>query len=144
VSVLEAAVIRERHADLLRAEAPSPRGACAFLDASGGCRIYEDRPYVCRTQGLPLRWYAEDEHDDILEERAICERNLAGNITLPVFREAPGVELEALPESDTWLVGPWEERLVELECQRSGGEPERILLRSLFVSAEQPTASNHA
>jgi hypothetical protein len=27
---------------------------CVFLDAEGSCAIYEARPVVCRTQGLPL------------------------------------------------------------------------------------------
>ena len=39
-------------------EGAGPEGACAFLDGEGGCRVYPDRPYVCRTQGLPLRWIA--------------------------------------------------------------------------------------
>lgn len=28
---------------------------CDFLDASGACQIYEFRPLVCRTHGLPLK-----------------------------------------------------------------------------------------
>jgi len=30
-------------------------GACAFLDDGGACTIYDARPFVCRTHGLPLR-----------------------------------------------------------------------------------------
>ena len=41
--------------EVLRSE-PHPPGACAMLDADGACRVYAARPYVCRTQGLPLRW----------------------------------------------------------------------------------------
>lgn len=29
--------------------------ACAFLDDGGACTIYDARPFVCRTHGLPLR-----------------------------------------------------------------------------------------
>lgn len=41
------------------APAPPP-GGCAFLDAAGACTIYEARPVVCRTHGLPLRMTGED------------------------------------------------------------------------------------
>ncbi|MEO6418158.1 MAG: YkgJ family cysteine cluster protein, partial [Polyangiaceae bacterium] len=56
---VEAAPIRLRHAELLATGAPHVEGACAFLDDEGACRIYAERPYVCRTQGLPLRWVEE-------------------------------------------------------------------------------------
>jgi uncharacterized protein len=32
------------------------RGRCVMLGADGTCTIYEARPTVCRTQGLPLRY----------------------------------------------------------------------------------------
>ncbi|HMV68287.1 MAG TPA: YkgJ family cysteine cluster protein, partial [Myxococcota bacterium] len=53
---VEADRIRALHPDLLRDGAPAPAPGCAFLDADGACRVYDARPYVCRTQGLPLRW----------------------------------------------------------------------------------------
>jgi Fe-S-cluster containining protein len=28
---------------------------CVFLDSGGACSIYEDRPLLCRTHGLPIR-----------------------------------------------------------------------------------------
>jgi len=66
VLLIEAAVIQRHHADLLERGDPRPPGACAFLDGEGRCRIYAQRPYVCRTQGLPLRWLEEDENEDIV------------------------------------------------------------------------------
>ncbi|MEM9068528.1 MAG: YkgJ family cysteine cluster protein [Myxococcota bacterium] len=55
VSAIEAAGIRR----LLR-EAPrqpeGPAGACVFLDVEGRCQIYDARPLVCRSQGLPLSY----------------------------------------------------------------------------------------
>ena len=56
VFMVEAEAIREHHGELLEDGEPHPEGACAFLDVEGACRIYEHRPYVCRTQGVPLRW----------------------------------------------------------------------------------------
>lgn len=37
--------------------APGSRGggACVFLDDDGACLVYEARPVLCRTHGLPLR-----------------------------------------------------------------------------------------
>ncbi|MBK7707050.1 MAG: hypothetical protein IPJ30_15135 [Acidobacteria bacterium] len=55
---------------------PHTRGACAFLDQDA-CRIYPDRPYVHRTQGLPLRWI-EDDLEEAFKYRDICPLNEAG------------------------------------------------------------------
>jgi hypothetical protein len=30
-------------------------GRCAFLDDDGACTVYDARPFLCRTHGLPLR-----------------------------------------------------------------------------------------
>ncbi|MGZ3419762.1 MAG: YkgJ family cysteine cluster protein [Polyangiales bacterium] len=110
VFAVEAEAIVRAHGALLENEEPHPAGACAFLDAEGGCRIYAERPYVCRTQGLPLRWI-EDDH----EARDVCALNLVGE------------RIEDLPPSACWTIGPVENKLIEL--QRDG---RRVTLRSLF------------
>ncbi len=63
---VEALYIGSRYAELLQEETPRPEGACAFLDSKGDCRIYDARPYVCRTQGLPLRWIHETPEGDFI------------------------------------------------------------------------------
>ncbi len=53
---VEAAAIRGLLDDKGLSGRPAPPpGGCAFLDAEGACSIYEARPIVCRTHGLPLR-----------------------------------------------------------------------------------------
>jgi Fe-S-cluster containining protein len=84
------------------------------LDDEKRCRIYAHRPYVCRTQGLPLRWI-EDEGEEIYEARDICPLN------------AEGPPLEELPAEECWSIGPFEERLARE--QKDGA---RVALRSLF------------
>lgn len=124
---VEAENIRRRHADLLLNAQPHPPGACAFLDAEGACRIYADRPYVCRTQGLPLRWLDEDEHGEFVEYRDICPLN-----------DAPDAEpIEELPESECWTIGPVEEQLAALQ-RAAGAALRRIPLRSLFAASTPP------
>jgi len=118
---VEAERIRARAAAVLR-EAPHPPGACAFLDAAGACRIYEQRPYVCRTQGLPLRWLDFDAPADPVERRDICPLNEAGP------------PIEALPEDACWELGPIEARLAALQARRSGGALPRVRLRGLFAA----------
>lgn len=125
---IEADRIRAHHAELLAVGAPHPEGACAFLDAEGACRVYEQRPYVCRTQGLPLRWI--DEVDgELAELRDICPLNDGGE------------PIEALPEDACWELGPIEERLGRVEVEQgdaaagSGGSSRvrvRVRLRDLF------------
>lgn len=117
VFAIEAELIASRHADLLANDTPHEEGACAFLDASGSCRVYAERPYVCRTQGLPLRWVDEDDDGEPFEARDICPLNGAVG------------PLEELAADALWTIGPIEERLAAR--QRDG---RRVALRDLFAS----------
>lgn len=123
VFAVEAAVIRRHHAELLAegAESAAAEGGCAFLDAEGACRIYAHRPYVCRTQGLPLRWLERDEDDEPVEVRDVC----------PLNADA-GPPLEELAAEECWTLGPFEERLGARQASLDGGAGERVALRSLF------------
>lgn len=123
LSVLEVEAVRieELTGDSLRGAEPHPPGnGCAFLAPDGSCRIYPCRPYVCRTQGLPLRWI----EDSGQEFRDICELNAAGP------------DLVTLPEADCWLLGPTEETMAALQVQvqrDAGFTPlRRVKLRELF------------
>jgi len=112
---IEAAHIESHYPDLLQNGIPHPKGRCAFLDETGRCRIYEHRPYVCRTQGLPLRWLTEES----LEYRDICPLN------------ETNVPIEDIPVAQCWTLGPAEGRLAELQRTADEGLP-RQSLRSLF------------
>lgn len=116
---VEAEPIRRHHAELLAAGAPHAVGACAFLDEEGGCRIYAQRPYVCRTQGLPLRWLDEQDGEPV-ELRDICPLNEAGE------------PIEELAAGDCWTLGPFEARLAELR-PAAGERLARTRLRDLFA-----------
>lgn len=111
---VEADLIRRRHPEVLVTE-PAPPGRCAMLDAEGACRVYDARPYVCRTQGYPLRWAEETG-----EKRDICPLNDDGS------------DLTELPESLCWTLGPVERRLAAAQALIDGGEGRRVELRSLF------------
>ena len=120
---VEADLIRHHHADLLATAAPHPAGACAFLDADGACRVYEQRPYICRTQGLPLRWLGEDEAGAAAEMRDIC----------PLNEEPLGVALADLKADQCWELGSFEGALASLQAEYQGGfELTREPLRGLF------------
>jgi uncharacterized protein len=114
---LEADRIRAEYSQLLAEGTPHPVGQCALLDERGRCRVYAARPYVCRTQGLPLRWL--DESDDGIERRDVCEKNLKD------------VDLTVLPAETLWTLGPVEQRLAQRQAMMGGGSS-RIALRSLF------------
>jgi Fe-S-cluster containining protein len=103
--------IRARFAPLLASAAPHPPGRCAFLGSEGECRIYEARPYVCRTQGLPLRWIEEEAE---VEYRDVCELN-------------EGVGVESAEAEECWTIGEVEERLARMNEGRG-----RVGLRELF------------
>ena len=118
---VEAQNIRLIHADLLANEEPRSPGACAFLDADRCCRIYPERPYVCRTQGLPLRWYEDPGgRGQATERRDICPLN------------GEGAALENLSNDACWTLGPVETRLAALQDRFDPGRPTRVRLRDLF------------
>jgi hypothetical protein len=123
---VEAERIRVHHARLLRDGTPHTAGRCAFLDEDHSCRIYPDRPYVCRTQGLPLRWFGPADSksaspgNEIAELRDICPLNLEGP------------PLSEIPDDDCWLLGPFEERLESVARSFDCESPGRIRLRTLF------------
>ncbi len=142
VTRLEAEIIRRSHSELLEGEEPHAVGACAFLDFEGACRIYESRPTICRSQGLPLRVLFENEESEIEERRDVCPLNVEG-----------GPPVDSLAEEDCWLVGPHELRVQRLDDEafnepmkmgadvgprgedsreESGEEGGRIALRALF------------
>jgi len=123
VFLVEAERIRMVHEALLQDGTPHPPGACAFLGDARECRIYADRPYVCRTQGLPLRWFAEDDSGEICERRDICPLN------------AEGAALDELPEEACWLIGPVELELGNLQAEIRNPHEDRIALRALFGRA---------
>jgi hypothetical protein len=119
---VEAAHIWREMAPALARERPHPPGACAFLDATGGCRIYAVRPYVCRTQGLPLRWLEAGELGQTVERRDIC----------PLNEEGP--PLLSLPQEACWTLGPSEGRLRRIQERLAGGRLGRVFLRDVFLA----------
>jgi hypothetical protein len=121
VYAVEARNIQQNHAAWLQNAAPHAAGACAFLDEAGACRIYASRPYVCRTQGLPLRWLEDTDDDETLVElRDICPLNDTGE------------PLEELPEEICWTIGPFEQTLAQLQYAQDKSMP-RVALRELFT-----------
>jgi len=127
VFAVEADRIRRAHPALLRDGVPHPPGACAFLDGAGACRIYADRPYVCRTQGLPLRWTEDDGEGGGIEYRDVCPLN-----------DVPGdAPVETLAAVDCWTIGPFEARLRAVQARADPDAP-RVPLRALFANATAP------
>ena len=124
---VEAAVIRAGGQELLASAEPHAPAACAFLDENGSCRIYPWRPYVCRTQGLPLRWLEDSPAGEVQELRDICPLND------DAFTAAE-TSLEELPIESCWTLGTFEGRLAGLQASLTGLDTElpRISLRSLF------------
>ncbi|MCB9506441.1 MAG: YkgJ family cysteine cluster protein [Myxococcales bacterium] len=118
VFTVEAARIIDEFPDVVAEEAAAPSGGCAFLSEHGDCRVYAARPYVCRTQGLPLRWFEEADDDEVIERRDVCELSSAA---VDPVQESP----------DTcWLIGPYEDALWRLQAHVDEGK--RIALRELF------------
>lgn len=122
---VEAEFIKQNYVDLLKSEPPHSEGLYAFLNDKGECRIYEHRPYVCRTQGLPLRWLEEINEEELIDMRDICPLNEEGE---------PIVNLKI---EDCWTIGPFEEKLANIQMNyekqtTAENKITRIELRKLF------------
>jgi Fe-S-cluster containining protein len=71
--------------------------------AAGECRVYAHRPYVCRTQGLPLRVLLEGEGEG--------EQNESGDESVPKEHRdicplnADKLDVKALPADQCWTIG---------------------------------------
>lgn len=124
---VEAHNIRTHHAGLLATGIAHAAGMCAFLDAEGACRIYAQRPYVCRSQGLPLRWIDQDDDGQFVELRDICPLNEEGE---PV---------ESLEGEACWSIGWVEQALAELQGRVDDGQVRRLALRELFSGSNTTT-----
>lgn len=123
---IEAEHIRRGCAEVLASQ-PHPEGRCAFLDPNGSCRIYEHRPYVCRTQGYPLRWIDQlGEEGGLAELRDICPLN-----------DDACEPIEELPEESCWTLGPTEIELAGLQARLDNGHLQRVSLRGLFGGSEE-------
>jgi len=101
VSEVEARLIRahlsahpELYQSLLELEERAPfRGErCSFLGAEGGCGIYEVRPVVCRSFGVPLLQIEDPRSGEAT--LSSCELNFVGD---------EGAELLASLSPSEWL-----------------------------------------
>lgn len=117
---IEAENIKQNYSDLLSSENSAEKGRCAFLNNEDRCRIYDHRPYVCRTQGLPLSWIEELEDGNLAEMRDICPLN---------DKSEP---IENIPSENCWIIGPAEQQLFELQNLFNKNSVKRVYLRDLF------------
>ncbi len=86
---------------------------CVML-VNGACAVYEQRPIICRSQGLPL--LAD-------EERAVCPRNFVGS------------DLDGLATGDVLNLNTLNTLLSVLHqiyCRETGSSPERIRVADLL------------
>ncbi len=51
---------------------------CRMLDRDSACAIYEVRPLICRSHGLPVSWSEDDSVDGAKESRDVCPLNFDG------------------------------------------------------------------
>lgn len=91
-------------------------GACPFL-RNDRCTIYEVRPLICRSQGLPLK-FSFDEQEGV----DACPLNFNGT------------ELEL---SNCLDLDKLNQILAQLELQHSGTWAPRVKLSELLVEMEQ-------
>lgn len=109
--------------DVLANEEKAPHGAnrCSFLNNRGACSIYEVRPVICRTHGLPMRVKTDEG-----PKRDSCPLNYQ-NSGLAALPDASLLNLELI---NTLLV------LINQNYLESA-ERERVLLKPSVLKSLQ-------
>ncbi|MDX2194795.1 MAG: YkgJ family cysteine cluster protein [Cytophagales bacterium] len=118
----EAYIILIRNFEFFTYQIPNRQGTnCTLLDSEGACRIYAARPYVCRSQGLPLR---RTDMELLLEYRDICPLN------------DTGIPIEQLPQNECLDTDIYDKILALLQIKLDHNAP-RVPLENLFYTSTQ-------
>ena len=84
-------IIQQQANDILEQEAKGNPVACPLL-VDDKCSIYDSRPIICRTQGLPLLYEAEDGNLEV----DFCPLNFTAENATEALEENHLVPLDAL------------------------------------------------
>ena len=111
-------------------------GACLFLDEASGCRVYEDRPTVCRYYPAALLNLREKDSSQASQQYSLIrEPHCKGHdepreITLGDYRAEQGVE-----EYDR-INRPWYELILKKKSGGPGvGRPSEMSLQLFFMAS---------
>jgi hypothetical protein len=105
--------------------ATSKPGKCAFLAHDNRCSIYEHRPAVCRSFGMPIKWT-----EGRTEARDICELN-----------EAAFPDVTVLRGSACWDMDKEDAALRRLQLRDQGAEPDAVAAHRGYSFADSRTSS---
>lgn len=140
LSAEERARIAERgRRELARERNGDGAARCAMLDDADRCSVYEHRPLLCRTQGLPLRY-----PPGVIPAHAVRARIPGGELThcplnyTQTAASAPVAERPLDAERVDQLLG-----LVNLRFARAhGADPENRSAISAIAACEASTESD--
>jgi uncharacterized protein len=132
VTLIEADVIREalsqlsseRRRVLAERATQADDGACPALDPDGRCAIYEARPLICRTHGLPIRFRPEGAR--ALPLLDACPKNF-------VDRDLGSLDPTTVLDQSTLSTV-----LAALSAAHAGAAGERIGIAELCAAARDP------
>ncbi|UJR82022.1 YkgJ family cysteine cluster protein [Sandaracinus amylolyticus] len=108
-------------------------GRCVMLDHEGRCAIYDARPLVCRTQGLPLRY-----PDGVIPEAAIMARGKGANGGALTWCPLNFQGDDHAPRAEDVLDAERVDAMLALSNREHGGDPSRRT--SLRALAREITA----
>lgn len=111
-------------------------GACLLLDGDAGCRVYDDRPTVCRYYPLALLNLREKDRSEAVQRfslvnEAHCEGHKARReITVGAYRREQGVDVYDRHNLD------WYELLLKKKSAGPGvGRPNEMSLQLFFMAS---------
>lgn len=121
----------ERRAQVARRAARTEEQGCSALDEQGRCMIYEARPLVCRSHGVPIKTTPEKGQLPLISS---CPRNFGGGVDFAAV--APDAVLDQTTLS-TILAALEAAYSVEVGVPRG----ERVAIRDLLCGGGASRAS---
>ncbi|MCE9576061.1 MAG: YkgJ family cysteine cluster protein [Deltaproteobacteria bacterium] len=100
-------------------DATDPR--CAALDADGRCLIYDGRPVVCRSHGVPIRFHGIDDAPVV----DACPKNFTA-------RGPAAADPDCILDQTTLSTALY--AIERDDAQRTGRAPERVELAELLIA----------
>jgi Fe-S-cluster containining protein len=121
-----AALSELERAELARRAGDETREMCPALDPAGHCQVYEARPLICRSFGVPLRRRREVSlvNPPLVD---VCDKNFVGT------------SLKVLPDEDVFEQTSLEAEVSEIDavyCERNGlPRGERVPIAQILRSS---------
>ena len=112
-----------RHKKIALKNSETKKNKCSFL-LNGECTIYENRPVICRTHGLPLLYMNDDDNWELY----VCDLNFS-DYDLKEFTDE-NTYPQDLYNSKLYMLN---KRFIEYFTSRKYGKKQLVPIKHLYM-----------